>query len=205
MTDLELKEKLTREMKNKDFCHQRIFSSTPLLWREYSAYMEKSKTCDFSEVFLELIKDWNIQRNMDILEKYNKNKIKEAIQEIFRLYDCVLDTYFAFFANNELDIAKFKRILSVDLTNFQEISEICHIYNKNDNLSKLITRTKTLKKKTSKVLNDIISFSYFVNDEIVPQKNFLDVFVERLKLFDEDQFCIFLLCYDIKKTNRNIF
>lgn len=205
MTDLELKEKLTRKMKNNDLCHQRIFSSTPLLWKEYGVYMENSRTCDFSEVFLELIKDWNIQRNMDILEKYDETKVKKAIQEIFKLYEYVSEIYLGFFRNNELNISKFKRLLNIDLTNFKEISEICHIYSKNDNLSKLTTRTNTLKKKTSKVLNGIISFSSFVNDEIVPQKKFLDVFVERLKLFNEDQFCIFLLCYDIKKTNHNIF
>lgn len=205
MIDLELKEKLTRKMKNNDLCHQRIFSSTPLLWKEYGVYMENSRTCDFSEVFLELIKDWNIQRNMDILEIYDETKVKKAIKEIFKLYEYVSDIYFGFFINNELNVSKFKRLLKIDLTNFKEISEICHIYSKNDNLSKLITRTNTLKKKTSKVLNGIISFSSFVNDEIVPQKKFLDVFSERLKLFDEDQFCIFLLCYDIKKTNHNIF
>lgn len=205
MTDLELKEKLTRKMKNNDLCHQRIFSSTPLLWKEYGVYMENSRTCDFSEVFLELIKDWNIQRNMDILERYDETKVKKAIKEIFKLYEYVSDIYFGFFINNELNVSKFKRLLKIDLTNFKEISEICHIYSKNDNLSKLITRMNTLKKKTLKVLNGIISFSSFVNDEIVPQKKFLDVFVERLKLFDEDQFCIFLLCYDIKKTNHNIF
>ena len=130
---------------------------------------------------------------------------KKAIKEIFKLYEYVSDIYFGFFINNELNVSKFKRLLKIDLTNFKEISEICHIYSKNDNLSKLITRMNTLKKKTSKVLNGIISFSSFVNDEIVPQKNFLDVFSERLKLFNEDQFCIFLLCYDIKKTNHNIF
>ncbi len=205
MTDLELKEKLTRKMKNNDLCHQRIFSSTPLLWKEYGVYMENSRTCDFSEVFLELIKDWNIQRNMDIFERYDETKVKKAIKEIFKLYEYVSDIYFGFFINNELNVSKFKRLLKIDLTNFKEISEICHIYSKNDNLSKLITRMNTLKKKTLKVLNGIISFSSFVNDEIVPQKKFLDVFVERLKLFDEDQFCIFLLCYDIKKTNHNIF
>ena len=205
MIDLELKEKLTRKMKNNDLCHQRIFSSTPLLWKEYGVYMENSRTCDFSEVFLELIKDWNIQRNMDILERYDETKVKKAIKEIFKLYEYVSDIYFGFFINNELNVSKFKRLLKIDLTNFKEISEICHIYSKNDNLSKLITRMNTLKKKTLKVLNGIISFSSFVNDEIVPQKKFLDVFVERLKLFDEDQFCIFLLCYDIKKTNHNIF
>ena len=205
MTDLELKEKLTRKMKNNDLCHQRIFSSTPLLWKEYGVYMENSRTCDFSEVFLELIKDWNIQRNMDIFERYDETKVKKAIKEIFKLYEYVSDIYFGFFINNELNVSKFKRLLKIDLTNFKEISEICHIYSKNDNLSKLITRMNTLKKKTLKVLNGIISFSSFVNDEIVPQKKFLDVFSERLKLFDEDQFCIFLLCYDIKKTNHNIF
>lgn len=205
MTDLELKEKLTRKMKSNDLCHQRIFSSTPLLWKEYGVYMENSKTCDFSEVFLKLIKDWNTQRNLDILEKYDKTKVKKAIQEIFQLYKYISDIYFGFFTNNELNVSNFKCLLSIDLTNFKEISEICHIYSKDNNLSKLITRSNTLKKKTSKVLSGIISFSNFVNDEIVPQKKFLDIFVERLKLFSEDQFCIFLLCYDIKKTNHNIF
>lgn len=205
MLDLDLKEKLTRKMKNEDFCHQRIFSTTPLLWKEYSEYMTDSKTCDFKEVFLNLIKDWNIQRNIEILEKYSNKKINEAIQEILNLYNCILDIYDDFLVNSEFNTLKLTKLINMSLDNYKDIAEICQLYTKDYNFSKLLARVRTLAQKTKKALNGVITFDNFIKNEIIPQKEFLDVFVKRLSLFSKDQFCIFLLCYDIKKTNHSIF
>lgn len=204
MTDLELKEKLTRKMKSGDFCHQRIFHCIPLLWREYSEYMTKSKICAFEEVFFDLIKDWNSERNSDILRKYGNQKIDKAINEVISLYKVICDIYDNYTSNEGLTINKLEELLTISLKNYNDISNICFIHTENSNFSKLLVRIDNLTNKTDKFIKGVLSFDSFMKKEILPQKDFLDVFVERLKMFKKDQFCIFMLCYDIKRNSKNV-
>lgn len=204
MTKLDLKDKLTRKMVSGDLCHQRIFSCIPSLWYMYSEYMTRTKIYDFAEVFFLLILDWNGDKNYKIIQRYGSKKIDLAINEVLELYDIISEIYDCYLKKNYSSTETFEKLLKVNLKNYQDISMLCNIYLGTENHSKLITRKNTIVKKAKKTLNGVINFDKFITEEIIPQKEFFDTFVERLKIFDKDQFCIFMLCYDIKKIHRNI-
>ncbi len=205
MTDAELKVKLTRQMTSKDYCHQRIFSCIPLLWITYGDYMSSSKTYDFSSVFLNVIKDWNTERNLDVIEKFGQDKFNKAIDEIYHYHQVLCDILDNFNNDDTLKIELYNDLQNISLKNYKDLSVMCRICMKRDNRSKLISRLTNLKKKSTKFFSGIIPLSRFIEEEIIPQKEFLDTFVHRLEFFDHNQFCIFMLCYDIKKSNRTIF
>ena len=205
MNDLELQIKLTREMSSKDYCHQRIFSCYPMLWKLYGEYMSETKNYNFSSVFLELIKDWNIERNKDANELYDKYKYDLAIAELKSFYNMLYQIYDKYHYDSYLDVNYCQNILEINMQNYKDLSTMCRICLKDDNRSKVLSRLKTLKKKTTKFLAGIITIEQFMEKEIKPQRDFLKVFLNKLELFDKDQFCIFMLCYDIKKTNQTIF
>ena len=205
MNDLDLQLKLTREMSSKDYCHQRIFSCYPLLWKLYGEFMSETKNYNFPVVFLEVIKEWNIERNKDAKEFYDNYKYDMAIAELKFFYNMLCQIYDKYHNDNYVHVNNCNKILEMDMQNYKDISLMCRIYQKDDNRSKVLCRLKTLKKKTSKFLSGIITIEQFMEKEIKPQKEFLKVFLDKLELFDKNQFCIFMLCYDIKKTNQSIF
>lgn len=190
-----LSEKLIRQMSSGDYCHQRIFKCLPLLNPLVNCYMIDNKQYVYPVALLEIIKEWNTQR----LEEISLDTIHEAIFDIMTFDETIHNLYEEYLQNGKISFSQ-DIISSLDLVNYKQIVSQCNLLNEHEkfNASKILHRAKTFKTKLLKVFKGTITLESFMQNEVIPQKKFLDTFISHMKLFRTNQFLIFILCYDIK-------
>lgn len=194
MKEQTLEKTLTREMSLGDFCNQRIIRTIPLLNPLVCSYMIDTNTYIYPKAFLAVIKEWNEER----LKEINSETLKESIFEIMKFNESIDNIYKEY---SEMGIISFSQdiINSLTLKNYKILAKKCSILYKDFNYSKILHRAENFKKKLLKVFQGKLSLEDFIEKEIIPQKNFINSFVENMKEFSTNQIPIFVLCYDIKK------
>lgn len=208
----ELRNELMRNMKSGGICASRIVGIIPSFILRYARFTTNG--CSFSEGITKAVIDWNYEKLDYILKNFNYI-IPKAIIEICEFKKLVDDMLFELSYNlpknpsDEVCLQFKNRLSEMRFTNYKKLAELCETYfqchdekGQNFNFSKLINRDVNLKSRFTKFTNGSMSLKSLINDELKPQAEFMTKFHKNLSKFSMDQFCIFIITYDLKYIKR---
>ena len=209
----ELKKELSRDMRSGGICSSRIVGLMPETFiHRYSKYISNGYA--FPESITTAVLEWNNEK-FDFISKYYNLIIPKAILEICEYKKLLVDMLNTLSPisprtpSNDI-IEGFKsRLSELKFFNYKKLCEICGTYlqshddtTQNFNFSKLINRDVNLKSRFTKYLNGSMSLYNLIHDEIAPQAKFMEKFCINLSKFSIEQFCIFIIAYDLKPIKR---
>ncbi len=210
----ELKSELMRPMKSGGYCASRIIGLIPSFISKYSKYIMNKEP--FTESITKAILEWN-EEKLDFISKNFNYIIPKAIIEICEFEKLVNNMLFEFSRTSPKSPSdkvclQFKnRLSAMRFTNYKKLAELCGTYfqcrdnkEQNFNFSKLINRDVNLKTMFTKFTNGSISLKSLINDELKPQAEFMEKFHKNLSKFSMEQFCIFIITYDLKYIKRSL-